>query len=379
MTAHPSDVAIEPDLSIGATVGVEEEYHLVDPITFSLAPRPLLSEAVASGREDPRLRAEMVTSQLEAVTDVCRTLTELRASLVAARHAARTSAEQHSATILATSTHPFARLEEIDIMRHPRYARLVDRFGAVVRQFNLCGCHVHVSMPDLDTAVQVSNHARPYLPLLVAMTGSSPFHEGGDTGHASYRMALLRLWPHGGPPPLMANGAEYLALLEDLRRTGLIDEPNTLLWELRPSSRYPTLEFRMPDVCTDLDDAVLLAALVRSLSRTLGKRIASGTDAPNVPDALLASTRWRAARYGLTGDLWSQSRGDIVEARVAVEDMLAELSDDLRLHGEYDVVSDLAAALLTRGTSADRQRAVAARAGDLRAVAADAAALTCGG
>lgn len=368
MTSVPADAA-------GRTVGVEEEYHLVDPATFALAPRPALSAQIAAGDADPHLRAEMLTSQVEAVTDACATLPELRSSLVAARLAATAAAGQHDAAILATSTHPFAALSEIDITAHPRYDRLLDRFGAMPRQFNLCGCHVHVSVPDLDTAVQVLTHARPYLPLMIALTGSSPFHDGVDTGHASWRSALLTLWPQGGTPPPLRSADDYLALVAELQRTDLVDEPNTVLWELRPSARYPTLEFRVPDVCPALDDVVLLAALVRSLVRTLAARVDAGQPASEPSDAVLRSARWRAGRYGLDGGLWSFGRGELVDARDAVTDLLTELRPDLEKYGEYDMVAELAASLLTRGTSAIRQRTVAARSG-LQSVVQDGVTLT---
>lgn len=366
---------MRPD-QVGCTLGVEEEYHLVDPATFTLAPRPQLSAEIAAGRADRHLRAEMLTSQLEAVTDVCTTLTDLRSSIVAARRAAAAAAEGHGASILATSTHPFATLSQIDIMAHPRYERLLDRFGAVPRQFNLCGCHVHVSVPDLDTAVRVMTHARPYLPLLVALSGSSPFHDGIDTGHVSWRTALLALWPQGGTPPPMGSGDEFRAVVADLQRTELVDEPSAVLWELRPSARYPTLEFRVPDVCTDVDDAVLVAALIRSLVRTLAQRVDSGQPARMPADPVLRAAKWRAGRYGLDGALWSFTRSELVDARTAVHDLLAELRPDLDEHGEYDAVDELTAALLARGTSAARQRAVAARDGGLSAVVRDGLART---
>jgi YbdK family carboxylate-amine ligase len=364
---------------VGCTVGVEEEYHLVDPIAFTLAPRPELAAQVAAGLADRQLRAEMLTSQLEAVTEVCTTLADVRASLVSARRAATAAAEDHGATILASSTHPFATLSEIDIMAHPRYERLLDRFGAMPRQFNLCGCHVHVAVPDLDTAVRVLTHARPYLPLLVALSGSSPFHDGVDTGHVSWRTALLALWPQGGPPPPMASGEEYRTVVADLQRSDLVDEPSALLWELRPSTRYPTLEFRGPDVCTDVDDAVLIAALVRSLVRTLARRVDAEQPAQVPADSLLRAARWRAGRFGLDGALWSFSRGELVDGRAAVRDLLAELRPDLEEHGEYDTASGLTAALLDRGSSAARQRSVARRGGGLHAVVRDGLALTTAG
>jgi carboxylate-amine ligase len=350
---------------IGETLGVEEEYHLVEPGSFALAHRPELVTRVADAGTEGRLRAEMLTSQLEATTEVCTTLDEVRATLVAARSEATAVAHAENALLLGTSTHPFAGVSEIEVLARPRYARLVERFGAVVGQFNLVGCHVHVGVPDLDTAVAVMTRARPYLPLLAALTGSSPFHDGYDTGWNSYRLALLAMWPQGGMPPALGSAAEYSALVDELQGAGLVDDASTLLWELRPSVRYPTLEFRIADMCPSLDDAVLYAGLVRSLVRTLGSR----TELPTVPDAVLRAARWRAARYGLGERLWSPSRRELVPAPVALDELWAELRPDLEEHGEAGVVGDLLDQLRSHGTSADRQRRAFAATGSLHDVA----------
>ena len=360
---------------VGSTLGVEEEYHLVDPETYALLNRPDLLGANA----DSGLHAEMLSSQLEAVTPVCTTLDDTRTALVAARRRAATVAAGQGATILATSTHPFAALADIEVMALPRYARLVERFGSIVRQFNLTGCHVHVGVPDLDTAVAVMTHARAHLPTLAALTGSSPLHEGSDTGYASFRLAWLGLWPQGGPPPALRDGRHYADTVAELVATGLIDDASALLWELRPALRYPTLEFRIADVCTDVDDAVLLAGLVRSLVRTLAARVTAGTPPPELPDAVLRAARWRAARYGLGERLWSPTRAQLVPAEAVVDDLATELRPDLEAHGEYGLVTELLDQVRRRGTSAGRQRAILDRTGDLMAVTRDAVARTIAG
>ncbi|SHF73688.1 carboxylate-amine ligase [Jatrophihabitans endophyticus] len=375
MPVTPGGDAAAP---LGATLGIEEEYHLVDPTTFTLQNRPELSTRALDGRAGPHLRPEMLTSQLEAASDVCTTLAEARAAVVAMRQEATRAAASTGATILATSTHPSATLAEIELMARERYDRLTDRFGPVVRAVNLCGCHVHVAVPDLELAVRIMAHARPSLPLLGALTGSSPFHEGADTGYESFRVAWLSLWQQGGPPPQLDSAEDYLATVDQLLDVGLVDEPSQLLWDLRPSSRYPTLEFRMADVCPVVDDVVLFAAVVRSLVRTLGARIAGGVPALRVSDPVLRGWRWRAARHGLRDRLWSPARCGLVPARVAVDDLLAELRDDLAAHDELATVTDLGAGLLDRGTSARRQRACHDRSGDLGEVVRDAVAVTAG-
>jgi len=349
----------------GATFGVEEEFHLVDPDTLELVTSPELARQVAERRLGTNLRAEMLTSQLETATDVCTGLDELRGALVAGRREAAAAAAHAGATIMAAGTHPSAPLSRIDVADNPRYDRLVERFGTIVRQFNLCGCHVHVGVPDLPTAVAIMSHARPYLPLLAALTGGSPFHTGADTGYESFRLAWIALWPQGGIPPRFQSAAAYLAAVNRLVELGIAADSTELLWELRPSGRYPTLEFRIADACTDVDDAVLYAALARSLVRTLAARVPAGAEPSELSDPELRAARWRASRYGLGSTLWSPRRAEVVPAEIALDDLLAELRPDLEQRDEYGAVAELMAAVRWRGTSAQRQRAAFRATGDL--------------
>jgi carboxylate-amine ligase len=215
------------------------------------------------------------------------------------------------------------------------------------------------------------SHARPYLPLLAALTASSPFHTGTDTGYDSFRLAWISLWPQGGLPPRLQSADAYLGTVDRLVELGLIADATELLWELRPSARYPTLEFRIADACADLDDAVLYAALARSLVRTLAARTRTGTAPDDLTDPELRAVRWRAARYGLGATLWSPARAAVVPAALAVDDLLGELRPDLERHGEYDTVAGLLAQLRSRGTSAKRQRERLAVTGSLREVAGE--------
>jgi YbdK family carboxylate-amine ligase len=185
-----------------------------------------------------------------------------------ARRAAVEVAMQSHGVIMAAATHPFASWRELQRAVSLRYDTLADRFGALADRQNICG-HVHVSVSDLETALSTMNAARPYLPVLAALTSSSPFHEGVDTGFASFRTMWWANWPTAGPPPTFASVDAYHRMVADLSAGGLIDDASTLYWDVRPSTRYPTLESRVGDVCTDIDDAVLHATLIRSLVRTL--------------------------------------------------------------------------------------------------------------
>jgi YbdK family carboxylate-amine ligase len=360
----------------GRTFGVEEEFHLIDPESFELAPRSGLVDRVADRAAGQHLHAEMLTSQLEAATDICGDLHQLRSALVKARREAAVVAADAGTALLGTSTHPLAPRSDIEVLNRPRYARLIERFGTIVHEVNLCGCHVHVSVPDLSTAVAVMSHARPYLPVLNAITASSPFHEGVDTGYDSFRTAWLGLWPHGGPPPQLRSADEYRATIDQLIWLGIIDDATELLWEVRPSARFPTLEFRIGDMCPDVDDVVLYAALVRSLVRTLGARVASGEPASDAADSVLRAARWRAARHGLAGRLWSPTRRTLVPGRAAVSDVLAELRPDLESHEEFELVEELWSQLQSRGTSAARQRRTFAATNSMLAVVGSAVQVT---
>jgi YbdK family carboxylate-amine ligase len=361
--------APEP-VPVGATLGVEEEYHLVDPETFALAPSPALADAALRGDLGGRIHAEITTTQLEIATGVCRSLAEVREEITGARLEARAAAESAGAAILAASTHPFGSWQQQQITSDPRYEAMVERWAALASQQDICGCHVHVGVPDLETAVAVMDRVRPYLPVLLAMTGSSPFHGGTDTGYESYRTVWWSRWPVTGIPEHFGSADRFREVVEGMVVSGVVADASNLYWDCRPSWHLPTLEFRLADVCTDVDAAVLHAALARSLVRVLAGRAERGVPCPQPRAELLRAARWRAARDGLSGELFDPVQEVLVDAAGAVRRLLAELEDDLREHGEHDEVEELVRRLFARGTSAARQRWTWLRTGDTRAVAA---------
>ncbi len=359
-----------PSPAVGTTFGVEEEFHLVDPATLELAGSRKLAAAALSGEAGARVHAEIATTQLETATRICSTLADLRGELVRSRAEAAAAAASVGLLLLPASTHPFGSWRQQEMTPYPRYDALVERFAVLPLQQDICGCHVHVSVPDLETAVAVMDRARPYLAVLAALTGSSPFHDGVDTGYESYRTVWFARWPITGPPEHLGSAERFREVVAALAAAGAIADASNLYWDIRPSARYPTLEFRVADVCTDLDDAVLHAALVRSLVRVLAGRAARGEPCPEVRPEVLRAARWRAARHGISDRLLEPVSATSLDAHHVVHRLLDELQDDLREHDEWVEVSHLLQQLLRRGTSAARQRSVWTRTGDRRAVTA---------
>jgi carboxylate-amine ligase len=353
----------------GATFGIEEEYHLVDPVSLELRGSPELAAAALRQEIGSRLHAEIATTQIETVSGICASLEDLRSELVAARGEAATAAARCGVAVLPASTHPFGGWQQQAITSAPRYQAMIERWAGLASQQDICGCHVHVGVPDLETAVAVLDRARPYLPLLQAMTGSSPFHDGVDTGYDSYRTIWWSRWPTTGIPDYLGSAERFTEVVAGLVASGVIADGSHLYWDVRPSSHLPTVEFRLADVCTDLDDAVLHAGLVRSLVRVLAARAEAGDPPPRPRPELLRAARWRAARHGIGGQLFDPMRGSLVDARLAVRRLLAELEDDLRDHDEWTAISELVSRLFAHGTSAMRQRATWLRTGDRREIA----------
>src|SRR3712207_4815379 len=221
-------------------------------------------------------------STLFPYTTLFRSLAEVRAELVTGRAQAAAAAARDGLLLLPASTHPWDSWHTMPVTPGERYEAMVERWAGLARQQDICGCHVHVGVPDLDTAVAVLDRARPYIPVLLAMTGSSPFHDGVDTGYESWRTLWWTRFPHAGAPEPLGDAEGYRRVLAGLVTSGVVADGSHLYWDVRPSARLPTIEFRLADVCTTLDDAVLHAALVRSLVRVLAGRAARGEPVPDV-------------------------------------------------------------------------------------------------
>ena len=349
---------------VGATIGVEEEYHLVDAETLALADAPaVVPEAVAA--LGSRAQGEISTSQLEVATSVLASLAGVRAELVELRREADAAAQRHGCRILPAATHPWATWHDQTRTPDSRYDDLEERFGLLALQQLITGTHVHVAVPDAELAVQVLDRLRPDLPVLLALSGSSPFWEGQDTVYASYRTLWYSRFPVTGSPEVLGDRATYDALVTDLVGSGLVRDASHLYWDARISTRFPTIEVRIADTCPRVDDVVLQAGLARSLVRAAAAAATAGTPFPTPRPELVKAARWGAARFGLEDRLLDLHTGQRRPAADVVHDLLGRLRADLEDAGEWDEVQALTAQVLARGTSAAEQRRTRARTGDL--------------
>jgi carboxylate-amine ligase len=342
------------------TVGVEEEFLLVDAQSGAVASR---YAAVRDGI-DPDLRElvcpEYHASQLEAATPVCRSMEDLHAHLVRVRRAAAAAAERAGVRLLAVGT-AVQDTGEPPVSPSDRYRLMADEFGALGATPGLCGCHVHVAVPDRDEAVQVCNHLRPWLPLLQAITANSPFYAGRDTGHASWRSVLWGCWPSTGPTPYFASAADYDRTVAALMGTGVMLDEAMVYWYARPSASYPTVEVRVGDVCLTAGEATLVAGLIRALVASALEEVRAGRPAPVVPEYVLRAAHWRAARDGLDGEAIDLAAGGTRPAWELLDDLVGRLWPALSEHGDLPMVTDLLARLRADGCGATRQRRTAAR------------------
>ena len=350
--------------AVGLTLGVEEEYHLVDATTGALADAPGVVEDAAA-RFGDALQGEISTSQLEVATPVCSSLAEVRAELARLRAGAAAVAAEHGIGILPTGTHPFSTWHEQRLSEDDRYTRLHERWGLLALQQLIAGCHVHVSVPDRELAVHVLDRLGPDLPVLLALSASSPYWEGVDSDYASYRTIWFGRWPQTGTPEPFGSLKAYDEAVEALVRTGMADDASHLYWDARPSTRYPTVEVRVGDTMPALDDAVLHAALARALVQQAAADALAGLPPLQVRTDLVRAARWRAARHGLQDTLLDNRTGERVPAHDAVHALVDRVSGPLEETGDLAEVRALVASALARGTSAERQRSLHAGTGSL--------------
>jgi len=339
------------------TIGIEEEYLLVDPET-----RDLLRDPGQGVLDDCRkvlgqqVSPEFLRAQIEVGTTVCPDIPTARADLMRLRGALCEVADRHGIGLIAASTHPFADWAEQQVTEAERYLMLARDLQVVVRRLVICGMHVHVGIEDPELRLDLMNQVTYFLPHLLAMSTSSPFWHGMETGLKSYRMSVFYSLPRTGLPPQFSSWAEYERHVAVLVDAGLIEDATKLWWDVRPSARYPTIEMRVSDVCTRIDDAATVAALFQSLLAMLFRRRLENQRWRTYADMLVAENTWRAQRYGVEGSLMDFGRGELVPYRDLVEEILGLVREDAIELGCLEA-AERARQIVAEGTSADRQLA----------------------
>ena len=343
----------EPSFSIG----IEEEYLLVDKETRDLAPEPpaaLLAkcEEALRGQVSP----EFLRSQIEVGTRVCRSVQEARDELVHLRSTVGSIADEFGLAPIASSTHPFAQWQSQHHTDKERYNVLAKDLQHVARRLVICGMHVHVGIEDDDLRIDLLGQAPYFLPHLLALSTSSPFWQGTQTGLKSYRLSVFDELPRTGIPHNFSSYSEYERTVELLVSAGLIEDATKLWWDMRPSARFPTLEMRITDVCPLIEDGIAIASLYRCILRLLYRLRRQNQRWRHYPPFLIRENRWRAQRYGIEQGMVDFGKGAIVPFATLLEELFELVAEDAAYFGCTAEVAH-ARTILQRGTSADRQLA----------------------
>ena len=337
------------------TLGVEEEYLLVDKDTRALAvdpPDELMQKC--EERLGIQVSSELLRSQIEIGTRVCGNVSEVRDELVRLRGNIKEVANEYGLEPIASSTHPFSRWRDQKHTRKERYDQLTIEMQGTARRLLICGMHVHVGINDDELRIDLMNQMSYFLPHLLALSCSSPFWEGRDTGLKSYRLTVFDALPRTGLPERFASYAEYERHVRILIDAGLIDDTTKIWWDLRPSAKFPTLETRIMDVCTRLDDTVSLTALLVCIFRMLYRLRLHNQRWRIYTPMLIRENRWRAMRYSFDEGLVDLAKGSVVPFEDLLDEMLSLIAEDAEALGCTDEVNDLRH-IMQRGTSAHRQ------------------------
>ena len=339
------------------TIGVEEEYQLVDPETGELRSR---GGRVRAGDRSGAVEGEVHDTMLEIGTPICHNAAEIAACLRQRRFQAGAAAAGEDLEIMAAGTHPFSGWKEQSLTDAERPRLLSERFRQILRQEHIWGMHVHVAIPEEIDRAAVMNVVRGYTPHLLALSCSSPFHAGEDTGFASFRAVAWRRFPFAGAPPRFESEREYQAFLEMLVEAGTIPDRRTVYWSVRPSSRYPTLELRMCDACPRLGDAVAIAALCRAVVVAAAEQRLEPIGhslTPSLQDVVLNENEWLAARDGLDARLIApEANGRSGVVRDTISRILETVEPVLESLGDAEAASGIRT-ILERGNAAERMRA----------------------
>lgn len=336
------------------TIGIEEEYQIINPGSRELT--SYIQEFLDQGRLilQDQIKPEFLQSQVEVGTNICRSMKEARQEMIRLRKSVAEILDQHGKAIVAASTHPFSKWDTQQVTVGERYTQLRTDMAELARRMLIFGMHVHVGMDDRDLMIDVMNQVRYFLPHILALSTSSPFWDGRDTGLKSYRSVVFESLPRTGIPPAFDSWNDYQNFVTTLRETGCIEEPSKIWWDVRPHSKFDTIEFRICDICTSVDDALCIGAVVVALVAKLCDLRRSNRTWRPYRHHLIVENKWRAVRFGLDGKLIDFGRGMEVPIRDLMGELLDFVDDVLDEYGLREDVEHIHT-ILARGTSADRQ------------------------
>ena len=341
--------------------GIEEEYFLADATTRGTPRRAVAAFHAAVRARLPGAERELLQSQVEVASPPSTDFAEARGVLAGLRAGLAAIGREHGILVLASGTHPLARWSRQSHTRAERYDGLMRDLRMLGRRNVVCGMHVHVEVPRPEARVDLMNRLLPFMPTLLALSTSSPFWQGRDTGLSGYRLSVFGEMPRTGLPDLFADEADYARYVAVMTRAGAIADASFLWWTLRPSLKYPTLELRVADACTRLDDTLAVAALYRCLVRLADRRPELNRGPTGASRAITAENLWRAQRDGVRGSPIDDASGEAVPFAAHLDAVLALVAEDARALGCAPEL-EAARAIASRGTSADRQGAVFAKA-----------------
>ena len=346
------------------TLGIEEEFQIIDPETRSHIEQ-IMEDGKMILRE--RVKAEMHQSVVEVGTDICRDVADARAAVTDLRSNLWRLAQKRGLTIAASGTHPFSHWMDQKISKGDRYKILVEDMQQIARANLIFGLHVHVGIPDRETAIQVMNMARYFLPHLFALSTNSPFWNGRNTGFKSYRVKVFERFPRTGIPDAFESLAEYNDYLALLVKTRCIDNAKKIWWDIRLHPFFDTIEFRVCDIPMRIEETIALAGLMQALVAKLHKLLKQNMSWRMYRRRLLDENRWRASRYGISGKLIDFGKQEEVDTPALILELLEFVDREIDEFGSRKEVSYVHE-ILKNGTGADRQLAVWERTRDVRAV-----------
>jgi len=349
------------------TVGIEEEYQVIDPKTGELT--SYIAEFLE--RDAMLIKDSMVPeflkSQLEVTSKVCKNIQEARKEVIRLRRLASDFAKQNNCEIIAAGTHPYSHWKDQVLTDKERYHGLYDSMQYVAKRLLIFGMHVHIGIPDKDLRVDVMNQMRYFIPHILSLSSSSPFWQGQDTGFKSYRGIVFEDLPRTGPPETFDSSKAYDEFLNQLITTNSIDSPSKIWWDIRPHYKFPTLEFRMCDSTTKVDEVVAIAALIQSLVATMISNRKRNISWRDYRQSLISENKWRAMRHGINGkmiDLGAIQETDTKLLFLELLEIVQESAKELGTEKEIEYIKTM----LNNGTSADRQLAMYKKTKDFKKV-----------